>query len=141
MKSHIKAFFISIVLVFAGGILSKYLDLKFSLAMVEQAKSISYFVTLAGIVTAFSWYKRTATSVVEGESETPPENVVKQKRILLYLVIINFLNAAVLLLSTEESIQLMAGMSLLVVVISPIIFRTMQEKDAMPPKEDEIKAE
>lgn len=141
MKPHIKAFLLSAIVVFAAGILSKYIELELSLPMVEQAKAISYFVTLAGVVTAFSWYKRTATPVAEGVLETPPENIEKQKRVLIFMVIINVINAGVLSLSTEQSIQLMAGISLLVVVISPIVFRTMQEKDAMPPKEEEVKPE
>lgn len=140
MKNHIKAFILSAVLLVLGGILSKYITLELSLELIEQAKAISYMVTLAGVVVLFSWYKRTATPVDEGDEETPLENIAKQNRILIYLVIINLVNALMLSLSTEESIQMMAGISLLVIIISPIVFRTMQEKDTMHPSE-EVKPE
>lgn len=137
MKPHIKALFVCIIFVFGGAILSKIIETDFSPAMLEQAKAISYFVTLAGIVTAFSWYKRTATPVESGVTEIPEENQKLQKRVLLYMIIINFINGGVLILSTEESIQMMTGISLLVVIISPIVFRSMQEKDAFPLKDSE----
>jgi len=137
MKNHIKAFILSAVLLLLGGILSKYITFELSVPLIEQAKAISYMVTLAGIVVLFSWYKRTATPVEAEVTVTPSENVAKQNRILLYLVIINFVNAIMLMLSPEQSIQMMASISLLVIIISPIVFRTMQEKDAMPPSQDD----
>lgn len=139
MKNHVKTFIASAVLVLLGGILSKYITLELSVELIEQAKAISYMVTLAGIVVLFSWYKRTATPVDEGVTETPAENVAKQNSIFIYMIMINLVNAAMLLFSTEQSIQMMAGISLLIIVISPIVFRTMQEKDAMPPKDEEVK--
>lgn len=141
MKEHIKALLISIVLISAGVVLSKNLVTDFSAALIEQAKAVSYFVTLAGIVSAFSWYKRTATKLDFGTNEVPATDVVKQNRVLVYLVIINFINAGVIIFSTEKSILLMSSISLLVIAISPVIFRTMQEKEATPteksPKEKE----
>lgn len=137
MKNHIKAFILSAVIVLAGGILSKYIDLNLSVEMIEQAKAISYLVTLGGVVTAFSWYKRTAIPVEQGDESVPAENVEKQNRVLIYMTIINFVNACVLSLSPVEPIQLMSGISLIVVIISPVVFRTMQEKDAVAPKEED----
>ena len=141
MKNHIKVFILSAILLILGGVLSTYIDLDLSVPMVEQAKAISYMVTLAGVVVLFSWYKRTATPVDEGVSDTPKENIAKQNRILVYLLAINAINAVMLSLSTEESIQMMAAISLLVVLISPIMFRTMQEKDTMPPKSSDAAPE
>ncbi|MDA3852830.1 MAG: hypothetical protein PF444_01095 [Bacteroidales bacterium] len=141
MKKHLKAFIASAVLVVLGAILSKQITLELSLELIEQAKAISYMVTLAGIVVLFSWYKRTATPVDEGVTETPVENLAKQDRIFLFLVLINLVNAVMLMLSNEQSIQMMAGISLLIIVISPIVFRTMQEKDVMPPKDEETETE
>lgn len=141
MKKHVKAFIASIVLVVLGAILSKQVTLELSLELIEQAKAISYMVTLAGIVVLFSWYKRTATPVDEGVTETPVENMAKQNRIFIFLVIINLVNAVMLMLSNEQSIQMMAGISLMIIIISPIVFRTMQEKDVMPPKDEDIKTE
>lgn len=141
MKNHVKAFLASAILIILGIVLSKFIIIELSVELIEQAKAISYLVTLAGIVVAFSWYKRTATAVEERVTETPPENVIKQNRILTYMVIINLVNAVMLSLSTEQSIQMMAGISLLVVIISPIVFRTMQEKDAMPAKAEDEKPE
>ncbi len=136
MKNHIKAFLLSVVFIIVGIVLSRVVEADLSDALVEQSKAISYFVTLAGIVTVFSWYKRKAVEVEIGELEVPTENVQLQKRVYIYLLIINFINAGMLILSTEQSIQLMAGISLIMVVVSPVVFRTMQEKDKQAPVED-----
>ena len=128
MKNNLKVFLLSAFLVTLGGVLSKYWEIELSLGMMEQVKAISYFVTLAGIVSAFSWYKRTATPVPENDENVPVENISKQNRVLIYLLVINTINAGVLLFSQVQPIQLMIGISLLVVLISPVVFRTMQEK-------------
>lgn len=141
MKNHLKVFFVSIAFVILGALLSKQIDIHLSVELVEQAKAISYLVTLGGVVVAFSWYKRTASPVDAGVEETPKENVEKQNRVLFYMFVINLINAAVMTLSPVEPIQLMTGISLIVVIISPVVFRTMQEKDAVAPKEENSQEE
>ncbi len=127
MKIHFKIFLVSAALVILSGVLSGRLDLLLSEALIVQAQSISYFFTLAGVVFAFSWYNRTATPVKEGVYALEA-NLKKQNRILYYLLCINVINAGVLLINTTQPVQLMTAISLLVVLISPMIFRTMQEK-------------
>jgi len=127
MKYHFKIFLISAFVVLACAILSQVLGLESSAPVLAQAQSISYFVTLAGIVVLYGWYNRRATPVKEGE-ETPADNIKRQHTVLKYMLFINVVNAAVLCFSTSQPVQLMTAISLLVVLISPMIFRTMQEK-------------
>lgn len=120
------------LLVLISILLTILIKKEFPVSLVEQSKAISYFVTLAGIVTIFSWYKRTATPVEIDVTDIPQENIDKQKKVLRYMLFINIVNAVMLALSTEKSIQFMCGISLLTVIISPFLFRTMQEKDSQP---------
>ncbi len=129
MKYHLKIFIISLTLVTLCFVLSRNMEMVFPVALVEQAKAISYLITLVGIVVVFSWYKRTAVLVEQEASVSPPENTRKQKRVLLYLLIVNAINAGVLLFSSEQSIGLMIGISLMVVLIAPFIFKTMDETE------------
>lgn len=127
MKLNIKIFLFSILAVALGVFLSHQLNVELSKELLAQAESISYVLTLAGIVVLFSWYNRKAIRTEDGEDELPA-NLAIQTKVMYYLLLINIMNAGVLICSTIQSIQLMTGISLLVVLISPAIFRTMREK-------------
>lgn len=127
MQLKYKIFLLSLLAVIVGVLLSHQLNVELTESMLAQAESISYVVTLAGIVFLFNWYNRKAVRVADDEEELPG-NIILQRKIMYYLLFINVMNACVLICSIKESIQLMTGISLLVVLISPAIFRTMREK-------------
>lgn len=129
MKKHIKIFLISLVIVVAALVLFSMIELELSVAMVEQAKAISYVVTLAGIVSLFSWYNRKAVLVDADDVESADYINQIQNRALNFMLAINIVNAFVIALASEQSIHFMTGISLMVVLVAPIIFRTMHEKE------------
>ncbi len=107
---------------------AKQLDFTLSETLLAQAEAVSYIITLVGIVVAFGWYKRNIVSI-NSDEETPKQNIEKQKTVLNYLFTISVINAALIALGSGDSTQMMALIILSVILISPIIFRSMQDKD------------
>ena len=128
MKYHIKIFLISLALIVAGLFLSKSIELTLTDSLLAQAEAISYIVTLVGTVVAFSWYNRSATPTTNS-TEIPIENIKKQNKVLNYLLIISVINSLIILVNNDKPSQMMALIGLMVIIISPVIFRTMQEKE------------
>lgn len=127
MKLHIRLFFISVAFVIVAILVVKSFSYEPSEALVVQSQAIAYFITLAGVILSFSWFKRKAISV-DVDAEVPKENIVLQNKVLYMLCGINFINAMMLIFTQEQSVQMMAGISLMMLLIAPTVFRTMQEK-------------
>ncbi len=127
MKLHIRFFFISVAFIVVAIFVVKMFSFEPPKDLVIQSQAIAYFITLAGVILAFSWFKRKAISV-DIDTEVPKENIVLQKKVLYVLCGINFVNAMMLIFNQEQSVQMMAGISLMMLLIAPTIFRTMQEK-------------
>lgn len=141
MKLHIRLFFVSLALIVFAIVLVKILDFSPSEAVVVQSEATAYFITFVGVILSFRWFKVKATAVEPGE-EVPSRNLELQKKVLYVLLGINALNALILVFSQKESVQMMVGISIIVLLISPSVFRTMQEKDVVtaskePEGEDE----
>ena len=128
MKYHFKIFLISLLLIAASLFLSKLIELTLTESLLAQAEAISYIVTLVGTVVAFSWYNRNATPTTNS-TEIPIENIKKQNKVLNYLLIISVINSLIILVNNDKPSQMMALIGLMVIIISPVIFRTMQEKE------------
>ena len=140
MKLHIRLFLISIFLIVLAIVGIQMINYAPSEAMVAQAEATAYFITFAGVILVFRWFKQKATPVGEGE-QVPVSNVAAQKKVLYTLLGINVLNAVILMVSQKQSVQMMVGISLIVILISPHLFRTMQEKDGVVETSSEEKDE
>lgn len=127
MKLHIRLFFISVAFIITAIFVVKIITYVPSEALVVQSQAIAYFITLAGVILAFSWYKRKAIPL-EIDADVPQENLALQHKVLYMLCAINFINAAMLVCTQEQSVQMMAGISLMMLLVAPTVFRTMQEK-------------
>lgn len=138
MKLHIRLFLLSLLLIIAAIVGVQMMDFSPSEVLVTQSEATAYFVTFVGVVLSFRWFKMRVTPVAQGE-DVPAENLEYQKKVLYILFGINVLNALILIFSQKESIQMMVGISLIVLLISPHIFRTMQEKEIL--SDDNAKSE
>lgn len=127
MSLHIKIFLASAVLLAAGYKLFDCIDYSLATVVIEQAKATSCMFTMVGIIVLFGWYKK-KVALNEVPAEVSTDNIKQQKKVLYYMLAINFLNAIVLTITIDKSTTMMALMSLMVVIISPIIFRTMHDK-------------
>ena len=130
MKLHIRLFLISLALIVVAVVVVKLIDFTPSEAVVAQSEATAYIITFVGVILSFRWFKIHATPVDVGQ-DIPANNLVCQKKVMYILLVINALNALVLVFSQKESVQMMLGISLIVLLISPHVFRTMQEKDTI----------
>ena len=140
MKLHIRLFFLSLLLIVLAIVGVQMMNFSPSEALIAQSEATAYFITFVGVILSFRWFKMRATPVAQGE-DVPEKNLEYQKKVLYILFGINVLNALILIFSQKESIQMMVGISLIVLLISPHIFRTMQEKEILSDDSTQSEAE
>jgi hypothetical protein len=129
MKLHNKIFIISLLALIAGAIIYETTENTLSEAVLTQARAISYFVTLAGIASTFSWYKNTVLKIDLEDANHDKIVDEKGKKVFRMMLIFNIINAIIISVASDPSIHFMAGISLLIIPMTPRIITNINEKE------------